>query len=72
MSTNRNYLVFVDNIADSLQAIQDYSREVSFSDFSSNQLMQDAINMRLQVIGENANKIPVELLDQFPKLLGTN
>ena len=66
MSANRNPQVFIDNIKGSLHAIEEYIGELTFEEYNLSGVTQDAINMRLQVIGENASKLPVKLRDQFP------
>lgn len=68
MSADRNHLVFIDNISDSLRAIEEYIGEMTFDEYDQSGVTQDAVNMRLQVIGENASKLPVELRDQFPDI----
>lgn len=68
MSAERNVLVFLDNISESIEAVFSYVGDMSFDEYDSQELIQDAVNMRLQIIGENVNKLPVGLRDAFPNI----
>jgi len=48
----RNMKLYLQDISESILAIEEYTQSLSEDDFYSNRQVQDAVIRRLQVIGE--------------------
>lgn len=59
---------FLLNIVESIQFIEDYTKSLTFDDFKNSQQTQDAVFMRLAVIGEAAKDMPNEIKSKNRKL----
>lgn len=55
---SRDPLVFIDDIRDSIDAINKYGKSMRKSDFMMSDVVQDAVIRRLEIIGEAANRLP--------------
>jgi uncharacterized protein with HEPN domain len=65
---NKDALVYIDDIRDSIEAIKRYTTGLSKEDFFSTTEKQDAVYRRLEVIGEAANRLPYEFTSQYPQI----
>ena len=65
---NKDPLVYIDDIRDSIEAIKSYTAELTRQDFFNSTEKQDAVCRRLEVIGEAANRLPVEFRNQYPQV----
>ena len=65
---NKDPLVYIDDIRDSIEAIKRYTAGLSKEDFFSSTEKQDAVYRRLEVIGEAANRLPKEFTNQYPRI----
>jgi uncharacterized protein with HEPN domain len=50
-------LAYVEHILDCIRKIKEFSEGLSFREFSSNELVQDAIIRNIEIIGEASKKI---------------
>ncbi len=50
-------LAYVEHILDCIRKIKEFSEGISFREFSSNELIQDAIIRNIEIIGEASKKI---------------
>ena len=50
-------LAYVEHILDCIRKIKEFSEGLSFKEFSSNELVQDAIIRNIEIIGEASKKI---------------
>ena len=66
--TEKNDLVFIYHILDSINAIEEFSRGLSKEELISNRLRQSAIIREIEVIGE-AVKIYLKILKRNTKKL---
>jgi uncharacterized protein with HEPN domain len=57
--------VYLQDILESIQKIQEYASGVDFIQFSKDGEMQDAIMRRLEIIGEAVKNIPLELKGRY-------
>lgn len=60
--------VYLKQIRDSIDEVTGYIRGKSFKAFEKDSLLQDAVIRRLEVIGEAANKLSREFLQQHRDL----
>lgn len=64
----RDYKVYLDDIAESIEKIEEYTQGKSWSDFSNDTEMQDAVLRRLEIIGEAVKHIPDEIKGKYPEI----
>jgi len=57
----KDIIVYIEDILESIQKIEEYTDTLTKEKFSDIISMQDAVLMRLAVIGESANKIPTDV-----------
>jgi len=53
--------LYLNVITESIEKIEKSMKDINFQDFLNNINLQDATLMRLQVIGENIKKIPLDI-----------
>ncbi len=68
MGNKRDPRLFIDDILDCIQKIEEYSANISEDEFKINFKDQDAIFRRLEIIGEAIKNIPEEIKIQFPEI----
>lgn len=66
MKDARDYLLYFEEILESIQLIESYISNISENDFYKNAEKQDAILRRIQIIGEAVKHIPNEIREQYP------
>ncbi|MEM9527845.1 MAG: DUF86 domain-containing protein [Bacteroidota bacterium] len=54
------------HVLDAIQAINGYTKELNFEDFSNNSMVCDACLRQLSIIGEATNRISEEITKKFP------
>ena len=57
---------YLRDILDSARLIQDYLKGMSFGDFESDTVRQDAAMRRFEIIGEATERLSAEVRAQFP------
>ena len=62
----REHRAYLNDIAGSIKKIERYTEEMSFQEFTQNELVQDGVVRNLEIIGEAAKKIPDEMKSLKP------
>ena len=63
-----NSEVYLFNILKSIELIEGYTHKVTFDNFKSSRITQDAVSKRVEEIGENIRKIPSETKKKYSKV----
>jgi uncharacterized protein with HEPN domain len=66
MGERREVKLFIDDILDCIEKIEQYTANFSEEEFLSNEEKQDAVLRRLEIIGEATKNIPDDLRLLFP------
>lgn len=64
----RNYLDYVDDIINSIDEIAEFIKGIGFETFKTDKKTIKAIIRDLEIIGEAAAKIPVDIQDKYPDI----
>jgi len=64
----RDVRVYLADILDAIQKIEEYTKERSEEDFCNNTQMQDAVLRRLEIIGEAVKHIPRKIRNEYPEV----
>ena len=65
MANIRSPLLYLQDILESIQHIEEYISEISEQEFLNNQEKQDAVIRRLEIIGQAVKKIPEDIKNEF-------
>lgn len=68
MAEQRNVIVFLDDILDCIERIEQYIEDVSEVEFERNTEKQDAVIRRIEIIGEAVKNLPVVLREQYSEI----
>lgn len=61
MKKNRDYIMFLEDITDSIKMIEEYAKGHSLKSFSSDEKVKDAVMRRFEIIGEAVKHIPASV-----------
>ncbi|MGQ4915094.1 MAG: DUF86 domain-containing protein [Candidatus Asgardarchaeia archaeon] len=64
----REYKMFLNDILKVIEKIEKYSKDLTFEDFSKNDLIQDGVVRNLEIIGEAVKNIPPEIRSKKPEI----
>ena len=59
-------MAYLDDVLESIEAIEEYTNDLSEENFYENRLVQDAVLRRLEIIGEAIKQIPDEFRSKYP------
>lgn len=62
----RDFKIFLKDILQAIQRIEEYAGGLSFDDFCKNQLVQDGVVRNLEIIGEAVKHLPKDLQRKHP------
>lgn len=62
----RDYRVYLDDILESIKAIEEFTESQSFTEFSNDRRTFDAVVRNLEIIGEAIKKIPENIQSKNP------
>ncbi len=61
----RDYILFIEDVLTCIEKIERYTSNVSFEDFSGNDMAVDAVIRNFEIIGEAVKKIPEEIKKRY-------
>jgi uncharacterized protein with HEPN domain len=64
----RDVRVYLQDILESIEKIEAYTRGATQDDFARDSQMQDAVLRRLEIIGEAVKHVPKRLRDRYPHI----
>jgi len=64
----RDWLLYLEDIEESLADVKKYTANLTLTDFRKKQLVQDAVIRRLAIIGEAANHLQKNFSQKYPKI----
>lgn len=64
----RDYKVYLKDVIEAIERIEEYTEGMDFEDFMQNKLVQDAVIRRLEIIGEAVKNIPEEIRNRKPEI----
>lgn len=67
-STSKEPIEFLQHILDSINHIQDYTKNITLEDFKRDIEKQDAVVRRLEIIGEASNNVTEKIKRDNPEL----
>ena len=62
----KDYKVYLDDILESIQKIEKYTKNISYKKFTENNLLIDGVTRNLGIIGEAVKNLPLELRKKYP------
>jgi uncharacterized protein with HEPN domain len=65
---SRTYKVYLKDILDAIENVEEYTENLSFKKFKTNKLVRDAVIRNLEIIGEAAKNIPEEIRKNHPEI----
>jgi len=66
--SKRTPLLLLEDIQESAQKILDYTRNLSFDEFSKDNKTIDAVIRNFEIIGEASNLLPDEIKDKYTEI----
>lgn len=61
MKKNRDYIIFLEDILDSIEMIEKYIKGYSQKSFSSDEKAKDAVIRRFEIVGEAVKHVPASI-----------
>jgi len=68
MSKKRDPKLYLKDILDAIARIEDYTKDLSFEEFSKNNLVVDAVVRNFEIIGEASKNIPHQIKSLYPDI----
>jgi uncharacterized protein with HEPN domain len=62
----REYIHFIEDIANAIDKIERFTKDLDYEEFSENEMVIDAVIRNFEVIGEAVNHIPGDIRKKFP------
>ncbi|MFH0969514.1 MAG: DUF86 domain-containing protein [Patescibacteria group bacterium] len=62
----KDYQILIDHILESIEWIENYTKDISKDDFLASVQIQDSVIRRLEIIGEAVGNFPEEIEKKYP------
>lgn len=66
--SDRNYLLYLEDIATSMERIQEYVADLDFQHFKWDYKTVDAVIRNFEVIGEASKNLPASMKEKYPHI----
>ncbi len=66
--SERDFRIFLNDILESIEKIEKYTANITFKNFTNNQMIIDAVVRNFIIIGEASTNIPPEIQNKYPKI----
>ena len=60
--------IFLDHILQSIELIEDYTRDITKEDFLNADFIQESVIKRIKIIGESVKNMPQDFKDRYPEI----
>lgn len=64
----RDYALFIQDILEAMQRIQEFVGDMTFAEFSADDKTQSAVVRKLEIIGEAAKNVPPTVRKRYPAI----
>ena len=64
----RDYILFLEDILNSIEKLEKYTKGLDFKAFSENEMVIDAVTRNLEVMGEAVKNIPLDIQKKYPEV----
>ena len=64
--SERDHRLFLNDIIESIEKIEEYTSGLNFEDFVNNRMVIDAVIRNIEIIGEATANIPDEIRKKYP------
>lgn len=60
--------IFLDHILQSIELIEDYTKDMTKEDFLNTEFIQESVIRRIKIIGESVKNMPSDFKDKYPEI----
>ncbi|MEL7669814.1 DUF86 domain-containing protein [Methanobacterium sp.] len=60
--------IFLDHILQSIELIEDYTKDITKEDFLNTNFVQEAVIRRIKIIGESVKNMPQDFKDKYSEI----
>ena len=64
----RDYRLYLEDILKAIKSVDKYTKDLTFGKFKKNKLVIDAVVRNLEIVGEAAKNVPVDIRNKFPEI----
>ena len=64
----RDYILFLEDILNSIEKLGKYTKDLDFKAFSKNEMVIDAVTRNLEVMGEAVKNVPLDVQKKYPEV----
>src|SRR4030067_2432495 len=66
--SKRSDKLLLEDILEAIESVLEYTHDITVEEFFSNKKTKDAVIRNFEIIGEAANKLSIELKNQYPHI----